>query len=142
MPQPSRVLVVDDEANARSALAELLREEGYSVETAADGFKALPKLDEFMPDVIVTLSSPPLLLPSLLVWAISGLPFEVRSRGAGLWTGAFSVGQFLCPVVVTVAGSHTGGLRGAFGVLAAAALVGAALSLFARLRKDSAMVHA
>jgi len=83
-----------------------------------------------------------MLLPSLLVWAISGLPFEVRSRGAGLWTGAFSVGQFLCPVVVTVAGSHTGGLRGAFGVLAAAALVGAALSLFARLRKDSAMVHA
>ena len=56
-----------------------------------------------------------MLLPSLLVWAISGLPFEVRSRGAGLWTGAFSVGQFLCPVVVTVAGSHTGGLRGAFG---------------------------
>lgn len=83
-----------------------------------------------------------MLLPSLLVWAISGLPFEVRSRGAGLWTGAFSVGQFLCPVVVTVAGSHTGGLRGAFGVLAAAALVGAALSLFARLRKDSAMLHA
>ena len=83
-----------------------------------------------------------MLLPSLLVWAISGLPFEVRSRGAGLWTGAFSVGQFLCPVVVTVAGSHTGGLRGAFGVLAAAALVGATLSLFARLRKDSAMLHA
>jgi MFS family permease len=83
-----------------------------------------------------------MLLPSLLVWAISGLPFEVRSRGAGLWTGAFSVGQFLCPVVVTVAGSHTGGLRGAFGVLAAAALAGAALSLFARLRKDSAMLHA
>ena len=83
-----------------------------------------------------------MLLPSLLVWAISGLPFEVRSRGAGLWTGAFSVGQFLCPVVVTVAGSHTGGLRGAFGVLAAAALVGAALSLFARLRKDSVMLHA
>jgi MFS family permease len=83
-----------------------------------------------------------MLLPSLLVWAISGLPFEVRSRGAGLWTGAFSVGQFLCPVVVTVAGSHTGGLRGAFGVLAAAALAGAALSLFARLRKDSVMLHA
>ena len=49
-----RVLVVDDEANARSALAELLREEGYSVETAADGFKALPKLDEFAPDIVVT----------------------------------------------------------------------------------------
>jgi len=54
MPQSGRILVVDDEANARSALAELLREEGYTVETAADGFKALPKIDELAPDVIVT----------------------------------------------------------------------------------------
>src|SRR6478735_11255410 len=49
-----RILVVDDEANARTALAELLRDEGYAVETAADGFKALPKLEEFSPDVVVT----------------------------------------------------------------------------------------
>ena len=49
-----RILIVDDEANARTALAELLRDEGYSVETAADGFKALPKLEEFAPDVVVT----------------------------------------------------------------------------------------
>jgi len=49
MEPRGRLLVVDDEANARTALAELLREEGYSVETAADGFKALPKLDEFAP---------------------------------------------------------------------------------------------
>lgn len=54
MAQSGRILIVDDEANARSALAELLREEGYNVEVAADGFKALPKLDEFAPDVIVT----------------------------------------------------------------------------------------
>ena len=49
-----RILIVDDEANARTALAELLREEGYTVETAADGFKALPKLEEFSPDVLLT----------------------------------------------------------------------------------------
>jgi DNA-binding NtrC family response regulator len=49
-----RILIVDDEANARTALAELLRDEGYAVETAADGFKALPKLDEFTPDLVVT----------------------------------------------------------------------------------------
>jgi len=49
MEPRGRILVVDDEANARSALAELLREEGYSVETAADGFKALPKLEAFDP---------------------------------------------------------------------------------------------
>src|SRR6185312_12019012 len=47
--QRERILIVDDEANARTALAELLRDEGYAVETAADGFKALPKLEEFAP---------------------------------------------------------------------------------------------
>jgi DNA-binding NtrC family response regulator len=53
MPK-DRILIVDDEANARTALAELLRDEGYAVETAADGFKALPKLEELAPDVVVT----------------------------------------------------------------------------------------
>src|SRR5262249_32117236 len=54
MEQRARILIVDDEANARTALAELLRDHGYAVETAADGFKALPKLDEFNPDLLLT----------------------------------------------------------------------------------------
>ena len=54
MPNRGRILIVDDEVNARSALAELLRDEGYGVETAADGFKALPKLEEFAPDLLLT----------------------------------------------------------------------------------------
>src|SRR5438552_17070316 len=53
MAASARILVVDDEVNARTALAELLREE-YTVEIAADGFKALGKFDEFAPDVVVT----------------------------------------------------------------------------------------
>ncbi|WP_227711005.1 MFS transporter [Novosphingobium ovatum] len=76
-----------------------------------------------------------LLLPTLLVWAMDGLPFETRARGAGMWTGAFSVGQFLCPVVVTYASTHTGGLMGAFGVLSAAALLGAAGALTGVIRR-------
>ena len=54
MEPRGRILVVDDEANARTALVELLKEEGYAVETAADGFKALPKLDDFAPHVLLT----------------------------------------------------------------------------------------
>src|SRR3954468_22512408 len=56
MPNPprGRILVVDDEANARAALSEILREEGYTTETAADGFKALGKLEEFLPDGVLT----------------------------------------------------------------------------------------
>src|SRR5687767_843906 len=49
-----RVLVVDDEAAALTSLSELLVEQGYSVETAADGSKALARLDELDPDVVLT----------------------------------------------------------------------------------------
>src|SRR5262245_56519523 len=51
---PVRVLVVDDESSARSALAELLREEGYEVQSAADGYKALGRVDSWDPDVVIT----------------------------------------------------------------------------------------
>jgi DNA-binding NtrC family response regulator len=54
LPLHGRILVVDDEVNARTALAELLRDEGYDVETAADAFKALGKLEAFAPDVVLT----------------------------------------------------------------------------------------
>jgi DNA-binding NtrC family response regulator len=50
----ARLLIVDDEANARTALAEILRDEDYSVETAPDGFKALARFEEFDPDLVLT----------------------------------------------------------------------------------------
>ena len=53
-PRKGRILVVDDEVNARTALAELLRDEGYEVETAADAFKALGKYADFAPQVVLT----------------------------------------------------------------------------------------
>lgn len=49
-----RILIVDDESAARSALAEILSDEGYKVKTAADGFRALAAAEEFQPDVVVT----------------------------------------------------------------------------------------
>lgn len=82
-----------------------------------------------------------MLLPTLLVWAMNGLPFEVRGRGAGLWTGAFSVGQFLCPVVVTLSSKQFGGLLAAFGVLSAAAFIGAVGALLGGLRKAPVLAH-
>ncbi|MBA3541657.1 MAG: sigma-54-dependent Fis family transcriptional regulator [Deltaproteobacteria bacterium] len=54
MARTGRILVVDDEVNARTALAELLRDEGFEVETAADAFKALGKHAAFAPHVVVT----------------------------------------------------------------------------------------
>lgn len=49
-----RILIVDDEDSGRCALAELLEEEGYTVDTAEDGLAALAKLAEFGPDAVVT----------------------------------------------------------------------------------------
>lgn len=51
---PVRVLVVDDEPAARSALTELLREEGYEVHPAADGYKALGRIETWVPDIVIT----------------------------------------------------------------------------------------
>jgi MFS family permease len=65
-----------------------------------------------------------LLLPTLLVWAMSLLAFEVRGRGAGLWQSAFALGQFLSPVIVTFMSNRTGGLLNAFTVLSGGAVAG------------------
>jgi DNA-binding NtrC family response regulator len=54
MPNRARILVVDDEANARAALSELLHDEGFAVETAADAFKALGKYEAFEPHIVLT----------------------------------------------------------------------------------------
>src|SRR5262249_1981412 len=50
----ARILVVDDEAAARSGLEKLLRQEGYAVVTAEDGPTALKLASERPPDVVVT----------------------------------------------------------------------------------------
>ncbi|NLE85037.1 MAG: sigma-54-dependent Fis family transcriptional regulator [Myxococcales bacterium] len=49
-----RILVVDDEASARNALAEILSDEGYSVLAAPDGFKALALAGEHAPEIVLT----------------------------------------------------------------------------------------
>jgi DNA-binding NtrC family response regulator len=48
-----RILVVDDEQNARSALRLILGEEGYDIVEAPDGEAALATLDEFAPAVVL-----------------------------------------------------------------------------------------
>jgi CheY-like chemotaxis protein len=48
------VLVVDDEANARGALVELLLDAGFEACEAGSGEEALTRLASFHPDVVVT----------------------------------------------------------------------------------------
>ena len=75
-----------------------------------------------------------LLLPTLLVWAMSQLDFEIRGRGAGLWTGAFSLGQWLSPIVITFFSLRMGGLLPSFSVLGYAALFALALTVVGVVR--------
>ena len=49
-----RVLIVDDEANQRSAVSRMVERWGFAIDTAADGQEALDKLPVFEPHAIVT----------------------------------------------------------------------------------------
>ena len=50
----TRVLVVDDEADARELITQVLSQAGYEVDDAADGFAALAKVSRYRPDVVLT----------------------------------------------------------------------------------------
>ena len=74
MPPPPRILVVDDEPASRQALAELLTDEGYRVDTAGDGRAALSRLDQAPVDVLVT---------DLQIPSMGGLELVRRARAQG-----------------------------------------------------------
>lgn len=49
-----KILIVDDEENARIGLAKLLSREGYQVSTVANGFEALDHLSRQPADLVIT----------------------------------------------------------------------------------------
>ena len=61
-----RVLVVEDEPDLLSAIAQVLREEGYAVDEAADGQEGLFKATSWEYDAIVL----DLLMPKLTGWQV------------------------------------------------------------------------
>lgn len=100
----------------------------------ATGFLTMGSTDDvavFLIGCFINQLGAGLLLPTLLVWAMSILPFEVRSRGTGFWQSAFALGQWLSPVVVTFLSLRSGGLMQGFqmlGYLAAAGAIVAAVA--------------
>jgi DNA-binding NtrC family response regulator len=50
----TRVLVVDDDVDARELLSLVLSQAGYQVDDAPDGFAALAKVSHVRPDAVVT----------------------------------------------------------------------------------------
>lgn len=75
-----------------------------------------------------------MLLPSLLMWALSPLTFEQRGRGTGMWTSAMFIGQFVCPLAIIALSAAFGGLTWA---LVAVGIVALVVSLGVRLGRRS-----
>ncbi|RDV47106.1 MULTISPECIES: MFS transporter [unclassified Streptomyces] len=78
-----------------------------------------------------------MLLPSLVTRAMSRLGFADRGRGMGLWTAAFFLGQFLCPLVLLAGKGAVGSLAVAVAALGAATAITAALLLPAARRNSA-----
>ncbi|MCL6641202.1 MAG: response regulator [Candidatus Rokubacteria bacterium] len=77
----ARVLVVDDEAEVRQAIAELLMEEGHEVTVAADAAEALSRLRTGLaPDVVLT----DLRMPGMSGWE---LVTAIKARYPGVRVG-------------------------------------------------------
>src|SRR5437879_525250 len=94
-----RLLVVDDDAVIRQLLDELLREEGYDVDLAADGREALDLLVAEPPDAVVL---------DLMMPVLDGYDFLMERRKLP--------GGERAPVVVLSAAKDAAHLVGTFGV--------------------------
>jgi hypothetical protein len=76
-----------------------------------------------------------MLLPTLLTWAVTQLPFAVRGRGTGLWTATFSLGQFACNnLAIPLIMGFTGAILPTLGVLGWLCLGAAGLALISPLK--------
>src|SRR5712692_2903624 len=60
-----KILVVEDDADIRDSLKELLEEEGYRIETAANGQQALARMQEPAPPHVILLD---LMMPVMDGW--------------------------------------------------------------------------
>lgn len=77
MPEPSRILVVDDDVAIVEIVAEVLRGEGYEVTTAANGRDALRVLGESQP-------LPELVVLDMRMPVLNGWEFAAALRERGL----------------------------------------------------------
>ena len=71
--QPRTILVVDDDAAVLDAIADVIRDEGYRVDTANNGTSALKYLDSHSPQLIYL----DLMMPGMNGWQVVE---EIRKR--------------------------------------------------------------
>jgi CheY-like chemotaxis protein len=69
----ANILIVEDDPDILSSLAEVIRDEGYRVQTAANGFQALAVLERSRPNLIFL----DLMMPVMDGWRFME---EIRTR--------------------------------------------------------------
>ncbi|MFC9287705.1 MFS transporter [Streptomyces sp. NPDC057052] len=125
-----------DRPRRRLPLVLALSGAGFLLMGLADG---LPLL---IAGAVVNCVATGLLLPSLLTLAMSRLDFADRGRGTGLWTSAFFLGEFACPLVLLGGKGALGGLAPAVGLLGLTTLLLAAALVPLTRRTGAALPHA
>lgn len=93
-----RILVVEDEADARELMEAVLTQAGYSVDVAEDGFVALDKIARLLPDLMLTDMRMPGMhgvelihrvkqlrddVPAVLTTGVDNLDLETAAEGYG-----------------------------------------------------------
>ncbi|MCB2066402.1 MAG: MFS transporter [Erythrobacter sp.] len=116
---------------ARIGVARLLLVEFALLATGFFTMGTASETIQFLVGCFVNQLGAGLLLPTLLVWSMSILPFEVRARGAGFWQSAFALGQWLSPLAVTFFALRMGGLLSSFQMLSYLAAAGVVVALIA-----------
>jgi MFS family permease len=68
-----------------------------------------------------------IMLPTLIAWSLSKYGFDHRGRGMGLWGGAFFLGAFVSPPILSVIGRVTPSFLASVGAAGALCLLTAGL---------------
>lgn len=126
MAREGRILIVDDEVNARTALAELLRDEGFEVETASGALDGLARCSSFCPHLVLadldlpgtgsvelvrellSRADPPAVLVMTAAGAVRPAVDAIRAGAAGYLTRPLDVDEVL---VVVARALHTRALE-------------------------------
>ena len=87
---PEKVLIVEDEDNERTGLAELISAWGYRTETARDGLEALEKISAWSPSIVVTDLKMPRMSGMELIERLDSQPTNFRYGRERLYRGSRS----------------------------------------------------